>query len=65
MWIIADHMPDIANNPLLKFLRRHMRVTGGLRGNAFWVRETDPPLAGLNASRPHCSWPWCWWSSSI
>ena len=42
MWIIADHMPDIANNPLLKFLKRHMRVTGGLRGNAFWVRETDP-----------------------
>ena len=42
MWVIADHMPDIANNPLLKFLKRHMRVTDGLRGNAFWVRETDP-----------------------
>ena len=42
MWIIADHMPDIANNPLLKFLMRHMRVTDGLRGNAFWVREVDP-----------------------
>ena len=42
MWIIADHMPDIANNPLLKFLKRHMRVTEGLRGNAFWVREPDP-----------------------
>jgi len=42
MWIIADHMPDIANNPLLKFLKRHMRVTDGLRGNAFWVNEPDP-----------------------
>ena len=42
MWLIADHMPDIANNPLLKFMRRHMRVTDGLRGNAFWVREPDP-----------------------
>ncbi len=42
MWIIADHVPDIANNPLLKFLKRHMRVTDGLRGNAFWVREDDP-----------------------
>jgi tellurite resistance protein TerC len=42
MWFIADHVPDIANNPLLKFLRRHMRVTDGLRGNAFWLRETDP-----------------------
>ncbi len=42
MWIIADHMPDIANNPLLKFLKRRMRVTEGLRGNAFWVHEPDP-----------------------
>ncbi|KQM78374.1 TerC family protein [Xylophilus sp. Leaf220] len=42
MWIIADHMPDIANNPMLKFLKRHMRLTDGLRGNRFWVRETDP-----------------------
>ena len=42
MWVIADHVPDIANNPLLKFLKRHMRVTDGLRGNAFWVQEPDP-----------------------
>ena len=41
MWVIADHTPDIANNPLLKYLKRHMRVTDGLRGNAFWVREQD------------------------
>jgi tellurite resistance protein TerC len=41
MWFIADHVPDIANNPLLKFLKRHMRVTDGLRGNAFWVQEPD------------------------
>ncbi len=42
MWIIADHMPDIANNPLLKLLKKHMRVTDGIRGNAFWVNEPDP-----------------------
>jgi len=42
MWIIADHMPDIANNPVLKFLKGRMRVTDGLRGNAFWVHEPDP-----------------------
>jgi len=47
MWIIADHMPDIANNPLLKFLKRHMRVTDGLRGNAFWVREADTKTGKL------------------
>ncbi|RYF62684.1 MAG: TerC family protein, partial [Comamonadaceae bacterium] len=47
MWVIADHMPDIANNPLLKFLKRHMRVTDGLRGNAFWVREPDAKTGRL------------------
>ena len=35
MWVIADHMPDITNNPLLRFLKRHMRLTDGLLGNAF------------------------------
>jgi len=42
MWMIADQTPDIATNPILKFLKRHMRVTDGLRGNAFMVTETDP-----------------------
>jgi tellurite resistance protein TerC len=42
MWLIADHQPDIANNPLLKFLRRRLNVTPELSGNAFFVRETDP-----------------------
>ena len=42
MWIIADHVPDIENNPILKFLKKRMRVTEGLRGNAFWVYEPEP-----------------------
>jgi tellurite resistance protein TerC len=47
MWVMADHVPDIANNPLLRFLRRHLRVTDGLRGNAFWLREHDPATGRL------------------
>lgn len=42
MWILADHMPDIASNPLLKLLRRHLRVTPDVRGNAFFVTGPDP-----------------------
>ena len=42
MWVMADHVPDIAGNPLLKFLKRRMRVTDGLHGNAFWVTQPDP-----------------------
>jgi tellurite resistance protein TerC len=39
MWVIAEHMPDIGNNPLLRFLRKHLRVTPQLHGNAFFVRR--------------------------
>ncbi len=42
MWFMADSKPDIENNPILKFLRKRMRVTEGLRGNAFVVNEADP-----------------------
>jgi tellurite resistance protein TerC len=42
MWIIANHVPDIANNPLLKLMRKHMRVTETIEGNAFFVKRPDP-----------------------
>ncbi len=42
MWVIADHMPDIAHNPLLKLLRRRLRVTPEIEGHAFFVQRADP-----------------------
>lgn len=42
MWIVADNMPDVGNNPLLKFLRKHMRVTADIPGHAFFVHRPDP-----------------------
>ena len=47
MWIVADHMPDIENNPLLKFLRKRLRVTPEVVGNAFFVQRPDP-VTGKN-----------------
>ena len=47
MWIVADHMPDIENNPVLKFLRKKMRVTPSLEGNAFFVQRQDPATGKL------------------
>ena len=41
MWLVADHAPDIANNPILKFLRKRMRVTPQVEGNAFFVYKPD------------------------
>ena len=42
MWAVADHMSDIDNNPVLRWLRRHLRVTPALHGNAFFVQQPDP-----------------------
>lgn len=40
LWM-GDHEPDLANNPVLRWIRRHFRVTEDLRGEAFVVREPD------------------------
>jgi tellurite resistance protein TerC len=42
MLVIADNMPDIGNNPVLKFMRKRMRVTERIESNAFFVNAPDP-----------------------
>jgi tellurite resistance protein TerC len=42
MLLFADKDDDIGENPLLRFLRKRLRVTDGLRGQRFFVREPDP-----------------------
>jgi len=42
MLMVLDHQPDIANNPVLRFLRRRLPVTDELHGQAFTVRLPDP-----------------------
>ncbi len=39
MFIFADHEPDLAKNPLLKWLRNHMRITNSYHGEKFWIYE--------------------------
>lgn len=41
MWLAAEQAPDMENSAVLRFLRRHLRVTGGLHGNAFFVKLPD------------------------
>lgn len=41
LWM-ADHTPDLETNPLLRWLRGHLRVTPGLHGKAFFVRAPHP-----------------------
>jgi tellurite resistance protein TerC len=41
MWMMADTAYDVGESPALKFIRKRFRVTEGLRGERFWVREPD------------------------
>jgi tellurite resistance protein TerC len=39
MFIFADHEPNLAKNPLLKWLRSHVRITDDYHGDKFWIIE--------------------------
>lgn len=39
MLVAVDEKPDLEKNPVLRFARRHLRVTDGFRGERFTVRE--------------------------
>jgi len=41
MWLFAEHAPDLANNPLLKWMRGHMKVTDNLEGERFFVMRKE------------------------
>jgi len=39
MFLFAEHEPDLAKNPLLKWLRSHVRITESYHGDKFWIVE--------------------------
>lgn len=39
MLVAADKEPDVANNPVLRFARRHLRVAEGDHGEAFFIKK--------------------------
>ena len=48
MWLAADHESDLEDNPVLKLLRKFMRVSKNYDGEKFWTAE--------KISLRHCSW---------
>ena len=42
MWRMAEDPYDVAGSPVLKWVRRHLRVTDDLHGNRFAVHLPDP-----------------------
>jgi len=41
MLMPGGHAPDVAGNPAVRWLSRHMRVTPELHGERFWVKVPD------------------------
>jgi tellurite resistance protein TerC len=41
MFIFADSAPDLAKNPLLKWLKNHIRITEDYQCDKFWVYKKD------------------------
>jgi tellurite resistance protein TerC len=39
MFLFAEHEPDLTKNPLLKWLRNHVRITDSYHGDKFWIYE--------------------------
>ena len=47
MFFAGDHAPDIANNPAVKWISRHMRVTPQLHDQHFFVKVPDDKTGKL------------------
>ena len=41
MWWFADETPDLANNPAINWVRRHMKVTDQLHGERFFIMKEE------------------------
>ena len=54
MILLADNMPVIGNNPVLRFLRRRMRVTDELHGQNFLVKQPHPETGNV-----------VWWATPL
>lgn len=53
MFFTSDHDPDIGNNPAVRWIRRHMRVTKDLHDQHFFVKVPDEKTGKLvNAATP-------------
>ena len=52
MLVFADKEPDLERNPLLRWLRGHIRVTPGFHGQAFFVRLGESPGSGQQPLTP-------------
>ena len=41
MWWFAEQKPDLANNPVIRWIKQHMKVSDTLHGERFFVMQVD------------------------
>ncbi len=41
MWLFADEKPDLAKNPVVRWMREHMKITDQLHGERFFVMKEE------------------------
>ena len=41
MWFMAEHAPDLERNPVIRWIRGHMKVTDRLHGERFFVMKEE------------------------
>jgi tellurite resistance protein TerC len=47
MLVVPEGDPDISKNPVVRFFKKHMRVSDQLHGEKFFVRQTDAKTGKL------------------
>jgi tellurite resistance protein TerC len=51
MLFVTERPLDLAGNPVLKWMRRHMNISDRFHGNRFWVRLPRPGASGAAATQ--------------
>ncbi len=64
MLVLAQQDFDIARNPLLRWMRSHLRITDQPHGNRFWVRLPAPDVQGGPPST-RVGAPLVWWATPL
>lgn len=41
MLVVAEHEPDLEKNPVLRWMRGHLAITGDFRGDRLWLTENE------------------------
>ena len=64
MLVMIEQDFDVANNPVLKFLQKRLRVTPAPVGNKFWVKLPAPATPGGPPSTSPAA-PLVWWATPL